>query len=133
MSNFFNIFIIIFFISIFIYVVKNNKEIIEKLEDLKLKKSFKILTIISFCVFILVYVIYFGKSLYVLKESIDYAIIFNNSQKFFLEEDKKIQKENSFYKEYMEKNYQDKFNMPYILDGFEHVRWRMEYWVYNTR
>lgn len=129
-SGILKIFLVIFFVSISIYVVKNNKEINQKIECSKNKKIIKYIVLI-FIIGVLGYVFY--KEIFDIKESLDYTIGFYKNNKLFDEYDILIEKENNFYNNCIKQKYEEKYMNPYILKGFNHIRWRMEYWFYYRR
>lgn len=121
-SAIFKIGIAIVFITIFIYIIKNYKnisKIIEKYQNNKIIK-YSICVIIAI---ILIYVlIYFYNQTQVLKTSINWYKTSKENDFMFAEYDKKITEENKFYKEVINKNYENqKYSEPYIPEGFSYV------------
>ena len=121
MGNIVKIFIVIIFYMLLIYIIKNNKRIIEKIEFLKTKKYFKILYKIILLFFCIVFIVYFTFEMKEIIKNIEYAIDTKNTNNLFDEFDKRILEEKNFYNFYMSKNYTQNFNKPYILKGFKHV------------
>lgn len=121
-------------LSLIIYLVKNRENIYNLISSkIKNKKIFlKIIYIIIFfiillCLFILVKsCISFNKAINIIEEN-------SNS---FSEDDSKIKKEKNIYDELIKKNYEkQKYDDPYILDGFSYVEgtWESGYVIQDEQ
>ena len=116
-SSIFKLAIAIFFITVFIYLVKNIKNIKKIYEEIKIFKIiFKIITCILFFYFLFL----FYKNLKNINYNFEWYQFSKKNDEMFLEYDKKILEENKFYNEnILSNNYNNyKYLNPYIPEGF---------------
>lgn len=114
--------ITIVIISIVIFFMKNFNEFIEQLNKKKENKNFKIGLCIIFIIFIICFSIYIYNQIISIKRNIYFANATKENDKIFAEYDIKIEKENKFYRNAINLNY-EKSNpkVPYIPEGFNYV------------
>lgn len=132
-NNLFKIFIILFCVTFIIYIVKNNKLILEKIKKYKEKneKIYKAVCVLLILVVFILFVSSFFKTCRKLGNSFNYWVESRKNEEFFNECDQKIEKENAYYLECMDGNYEDKYASPYILEDFKYVEgeWNTGYVV----
>ena len=114
MYNILKVIAIILSISIFIYIVKNKKELIEI-------KFFKIILRILYVCLIIVAFFCIYKQITQIKDSLAFFKEAKKNNIFFDSYDKKIEEQNNYYNFCINKDYEKSYDAPYILNGFKHT------------
>lgn len=107
--------------SIFILIVKNNKMILDKIEQNKSKKKFKLICNAFIVIFIIGFTYVFIKDIKRVNSNFEFAMTSIKNNKMFDIYDEKIEKENQYYRTCIEKEYANNYETPYILNGFHYV------------
>lgn len=109
-------------ILIFIYIIKNFKEIIKKSEKYKNNKIIKYVSIIIIICMIIYFINYIYNQIILLKANIDWYKTSKENDAIFEKYDELILEENKFYKEIINSDYENqKYSEPYIPEGFSYV------------
>lgn len=120
--NFIFICAVIFFVSIFIYCVKNFEYLKEYIRKKLEKKIFKILYVVVFILIFILIGIQTCKNVKLIMENIKLYRFSKVANEMYLFYDTKIKQENDFYKDMINKEYNTNSSMmPYILEGFKHI------------
>ena len=134
-SAIFKIGIAIAFITIYIYIIKNFKKILNVIEKYKEKKIIKYIMNAIIILLLIVFLKYMYNQILVMK---DYVAWYQTSKKndvMFAEYDKKIVEENKFYNEMINRTYESqKYSEPYIPEGFSYVEgtWESGFVIQDT-
>lgn len=113
--------IAIVFVSITIYIIKNQEQFSSKVEILKKSKILQIMLYIVVILIFLVIIIYICKCIKIIKKNVTHYNVSKQNKIFFKEFDEELKLEKNFYKEVITKEYGEIQKEPYILKGFEYV------------
>lgn len=118
MSSVFFIVISIFIITIFIYIIKNKRIIIEKINNKKIRIILKSI----FLLFLIFFLIKQYNNISEIIKLYDWYCISKENEKMYAAYDEMISKENVFYKDVVNNNYNNQKSFePYIPEGFDYV------------
>ena len=109
-------------ILVFIYVIKNYQIILKKIEKYKNNKILKLISMIIIIVLAICFIYYIYIEISVLSRNIKWYKTAVENDNLYKEYDELIIKENKYYKEKINTNYEtQKYNEPYIPEGFSYV------------
>ena len=118
MSSIFFIGISILLITICIYIIKNKEETKKKMEN----KKIKIIVLIIFLFFSIFFIIKQYENILEIIKLYDWYCISKENEKMYVAYDKMIEEENTYYKEVINKDYENQKTFePYIPEGFNYV------------
>lgn len=114
--------ITIVIISIVIFFIKNFNEILEKLNKVSQNKNFKIIKYIILTVLVMLFLVYIYNQIIIIHRNFDFGNATKENDSIFAEYDKRIEKENNYYKNAINSNYENANQaVPYIPEGFTHT------------